>query len=143
MEPYIELFLARPIWIMLGLAVFIGVGYLLIKDDPDYSWEKRTDWPKYLLGLVFLGYAIVLSIKWGVVPFLYWFAVGHIAFALAVAVRCGLEISITAEHVPAEDWLDASSVHFKKMDLPGHILTNGLGLVVFIAANLAGIYLAL
>ena len=143
MEPYIDLFLTRSIWVIMGFFVFIGAGYFLTKDETSYSWEKNTNWPKYLLGLISLAYAIVLVYKWGFFPFLYWFGVVHVTLMVSILTYIGISAGLTAETIPAEDWLDASSVRFKEMDTLAHVLTIGLGLLIFALINLIGIHLAL
>ena len=145
MEPYIDLFLIRPVWVTLGLIVFVGIGFFLTKDQPtSYSWKKaNTSWSEYVLWAAALACAVVLICIWGLFPFLYWLMVVSMALTISILVYVVTSAALTAEHVPAKEWLDASSVRFKKMSFPGHILTVGLGIIVFCVITLAGIHLAL
>jgi len=148
MEPYINLFLARPVWIILGFVVVMGLGYFFTKNDPiSYSWEnKNTSWPEYVLGLAAIIYSIILIFKWGFFPFLYWFGVMNVALLAGIMTYGGIALCFFTEEVPRgdkDDWMDPIRTRDKDMDCVEKILITCVGLVVFFIINLIGIHWAL
>jgi len=149
MEPYIDLFLARPIWLILGVAIIMGLGYFLTKDKTTtYSWQKSdTNWTEYVLGSAGLIYAVALIFKWGFFPLLYWLVVISIALIAGLVAYMLIRFTLFTEQVPRgdgkDDWMDPIRTRDKDVDLPAQIIMIGLGIVIFGAINLFGIHLAL